>query len=45
MSVAHFVYIPLVLGLGVYFGWSLGARSVQRAWEAAERKRQREEGV
>lgn len=43
MPVNHIIYIPLVLGLGIYLGFALGARSVRRAWDAEERRRQREE--
>lgn len=43
MSSAHFVYIPLAIGLGVYLGWMLGARSVRQAYAAEERRRAREE--
>lgn len=41
MPINHVIYIPLVLGIGMYLGWMLGARSVQRAWDVAERKRKR----
>lgn len=43
MPVNHAIYIPLALGIGIYIGWLLGARSVRRAWEAEERRRRREE--
>lgn len=45
IPVNHVVYIPLVLAIGVYVGWALGARSVRKAWEADERRRRREEVV
>ncbi len=41
--ISHFVYIPLVLAIGIYMGWQLGSSSVQNAWDKAERKRAREE--
>ncbi|MEL7370544.1 MAG: hypothetical protein AAFN74_16610 [Myxococcota bacterium] len=41
--VNHIIYIPLVLAIGVMLGWRMGARSVQDAWNRAERRRQREE--
>lgn len=43
MSLAHAIYIPICVGVGVYLGYALGARSVRQAWEAAERRRLREE--
>jgi hypothetical protein len=43
MSVDHVIYIPLVLGIGAYIGYALGARSVRRTWQAEERRRRREE--
>lgn len=43
MPSSHLVYIPLAVGVGIYLGWFLGARSVQRAWDAADRKRRRDE--
>lgn len=43
MSLAHAVYIPLVLAVGVYVGWMLGGRSVKQAWDREERRRRREE--
>ena len=43
MPVNHVIFIPLVLGVGVYIGWALGAHSVQRAWDSAERRRKRRE--
>lgn len=41
MPIVHVIYIPVTVGVGIYIGWMLGARSVQKAWEAAERKRKR----
>ncbi|MBX2813353.1 MAG: hypothetical protein KTR25_16175 [Myxococcales bacterium] len=41
MTVVHVIYIPLAVSVGVYIGWMLGTRSVQQAWDAAERKRKR----
>ncbi len=43
MPVNHIVYIPLVLGLGMYLGFHLGVRSVLSAQRAEERRRAREE--
>jgi uncharacterized membrane protein len=42
LTLAHFLYIPLVLAVGIFLGWALGARS-SRIVEAerAERARRR----
>jgi hypothetical protein len=43
-SIAHVVYIPLVLGTGFLIGWALGQRTVRGEWDRAEKRRkQREE--
>ncbi len=39
----HVLYIPLMLSLGFYVGWSLGTKSIQKRWDRAERRRLREE--
>lgn len=38
MSAGHFIYIPIVLLLGVVVGWVLGSRAAQDAM-AVKRKR------
>lgn len=43
MPINHVIYIPVCIGIGLYIGWLLGARSVRKAWDAAERRRRREE--
>jgi hypothetical protein len=45
MSLAHIVYIPFVLGLGIAVGWHYGSRAVRGEWDRAEaRRKAREEG-
>jgi hypothetical protein len=45
MGAGHFIYIPLILLLGIVIGWTLGSRSVRDAYAAELRKRQdREKG-
>ena len=45
MSSAHFVFIPVVLFIGIVIGWILGSRAAQDAMAMERRKRQkREEG-
>ena len=43
MSSAHFVFIPVVLFVGVVIGWVLGSRAAQDAMASELRKRQRRE--
>jgi hypothetical protein len=38
MSSAHFVFIPVVLFLGIVIGWVLGSRAAQDAMAAERRK-------
>ncbi|MCA9555597.1 MAG: hypothetical protein KC933_36545 [Myxococcales bacterium] len=42
-GVAHFIYIPLIIGIGFVLGWKLGASSVQNQWDRAEAKRKLQE--
>jgi hypothetical protein len=45
MSLAHLVYIPFVIVLGVAAGWHLGSTTVRAEWDRAEKRRKdREEG-
>lgn len=41
--VNHIIFIPLVLAIGFYLGWSLGTSNVKNAWDRAEKKRREEE--
>ena len=41
MTSAHFIYIPLVLLVGIVVGWVLGSRAARDAY-AAELKRREE---
>jgi hypothetical protein len=41
MSSAHFVFIPVVLFLGIVIGWVLGSRAAQDAMAAELRRRDR----
>jgi hypothetical protein len=40
MGAGHFIYIPVVLLIGIILGWVLGSRAVRDAY-AAEMKRQK----
>ena len=45
MTSAHFIFIPVVLFVGVVIGWILGSRSAQDAMAMELRRREkREEG-
>jgi hypothetical protein len=39
-SAAHFIFIPVVLILGVVIGWILGSRAAQDAMASEMRKRE-----
>jgi len=39
MTSAHFIYIPLVLMVGIVFGWILGGRAARDAYLAELRRR------
>lgn len=41
MTVAHFIYIPCVLLVGMVIGWILGSRAAQDAYAVELRKRER----
>ncbi len=40
MTSAHFIYIPLVLLVGVVIGWVLGSRAARDAYAAELRRRE-----
>jgi hypothetical protein len=45
MTSAHFIFIPVVLFIGIVIGWILGSRAAQDAFAMETRKRvKREEG-
>ena len=45
MTSAHFIFIPVVLFVGIVIGWILGSRAAQDAMAMEMRKREkREEG-
>lgn len=45
IPVNHIILIPLFMAIGVWLGWTLGARQVRQAWDRAEkRRREQEEG-
>jgi hypothetical protein len=45
MTSAHFIFIPVVLFVGIVIGWILGSRAAQDAMAMELRKREkREEG-
>ncbi len=41
MTSAHFIFIPVVLFVGVVIGWILGSRAAQDAFAAEMKKRER----
>ncbi len=42
-SAAHFIFIPVVLMIGVAIGWVLGSRAARDAYLAELKKRERKE--
>ncbi len=38
MNAAHFIYIPVMILLGVVVGWVLGSRAAQDAFAAQQRR-------
>ena len=44
MTSAHFVFIPVVLFVGIVIGWILGSRAAQDAMAAQLRKNQKRQG-
>lgn len=40
MTAAHFIYIPLILMVGIFIGFVLGARAARSAQVLAEQRRQ-----
>jgi hypothetical protein len=43
MTSAHFIFIPVVLFVGVVIGWILGSRAAQDAYAAEMRRRESRE--
>ena len=41
MTSAHFIFIPVVLFVGVVIGWILGSRAAQDAFAMEMKKRER----
>jgi hypothetical protein len=41
MSSAHFIFIPVVLFVGIVIGWILGSRAAQDAMAAQQRRQER----
>lgn len=41
MTAAHFIYIPIVLIVGLVFGFFLGGRAARDAFALAEKKAER----
>jgi hypothetical protein len=39
MNAAHFIYIPVILLIGIVFGWILGGRAARDAYLAELRRR------
>ena len=44
MTSAHFIFIPVVLFVGIVIGWILGSRAAQDAFAMEMNKRKKEEG-
>jgi hypothetical protein len=44
VGAGHFIYIPVVLLIGLVIGWILGTRAVRDAYASELRKRQAPEG-
>lgn len=40
MTAAHFIYIPMVLLVGIVFGWVLGGRAAKDAYLAELKRRE-----
>ena len=45
MTSAHFIFIPVVLFVGIVIGWILGSRAAQDAYAAQLNKLSRRSGV
>ncbi len=41
MSSSHLLYIPLVILVGVFLGFGLGAKAARNAWQAKEMARRK----
>jgi hypothetical protein len=41
VGAGHFIYIPIVLLLGIVIGWILGTRAVRDAYAAELRRREK----
>lgn len=41
MTSAHFIFIPVVLFVGIVIGWILGSRATQDAYAMEAKKRER----
>ncbi len=39
-NAAHFIYIPVMILVGVVIGWVLGSRAAQDAFAADQRRRE-----
>jgi len=44
MTIAHLVYVPFVVLVGFFAGWSMGGRSMRGEMERAEKRRKSREG-
>jgi hypothetical protein len=44
MTSAHFIFIPVVLLIGIVIGWVLGSRAAQDAFAMELKKRERRQG-
>ena len=45
MTSAHFIFIPVVLFVGIVIGWILGSRAAQDAFAMEMQKRNKRSGV
>jgi hypothetical protein len=45
VTLAHLIYIPFLIALGVAVGWKLGSETIQSEWDRAkQRQLDKEEG-
>ena len=42
-NAAHFIYIPVMILLGIVIGWVLGSRAAQDAFAAERKRRERKQ--
>ena len=45
MTAGHFIYIPVILLVGIVIGWILGGRAAKDAYLAELRKREKKDSA